>query len=215
MHNGTAVGVTKSQRVERARRRRCADVYSVMRTEPNGVVEGYGGTAAGDFSIAVPAGLAFDTGVNSSVSRVGDHELHRRASPASTSRSAPPTRRRPARSDSFASSREPTVANLSWDAVADADELHRVPVAGPDADRRRDQLHVAAARPSGPPTTTSYSVTGLTEGQDYHFAVRAVDAATNAGPLSRYPVELDPRHVGDGRRLGQGRDPERHARGRR
>ena len=33
-------------------------------------------------------------------------------------------------------------------------------------------------------------MTGLTEGQDYHFAVRAVDAATNVGPLSRYPVDL-------------------------
>lgn len=65
VHNGTAVGVTKSQRVN-ALAAGLADVYSVMRTEPNGVVEGYGGTAVGDFSIAVPAGLAFDTGVNSS-----------------------------------------------------------------------------------------------------------------------------------------------------
>jgi hypothetical protein len=187
VHNGTAVGVTKSQRVN-ALAAGLADVYSVMRTEPNDVVEGYGGTAAGDFSIAVPAGLAFDTGVNSSAPAWAITGFTGAVAGVDIALGAADTTP-PGEVDSFSSSREPTVAHLSWDAVADAESYtvyqwqDPTPIDGV-INYTSQPLPVAAT------ATTSYSVTGLTEGQDYHFAVRAVDAATNAGPLSRYPVEL-------------------------
>jgi len=187
VHNGTPVGVTKSQRVN-ALAAGVADVYSVMRTEPNGVVEGYGGSAVGDFSIAVPAGLAFDAGVNSSspvwsvtgfIGALADVDIALGAADTTP----------PAAVDGFASTREATAAHLSWDAVADAADYtvyqwqDPTPIDGVIN-------YTSQPLPVGTTATTSYSVTGLTDGQDYHFAVRAVDAATNAGPLSRYPVEL-------------------------
>ena len=92
-----AVGVTKSAARQRAAVG-LADVYSVMRTEPNGVVEGYGGTAVGDFSIAVPPASPSSTGVEAAALPRRRSRASPAPSPASTSRSAPPTRRRPARS---------------------------------------------------------------------------------------------------------------------
>ena len=187
VHNGTAVGVTKSQRVN-ALAAGLSDVYSVMRTEPNGVTEGYGTTAAGDFDIAVPAGAAFDAGVNSSspawsvtdfIGALADVDIALGAADMTP----------PAAVDGFASTREATVAHLSWDAVADA--------AGYTVYQWQDPTPIDGAinytsqpLPVGTTAGSTYDVAGLTEGETYHFAVRAVDAATNAGPLSRYPVDL-------------------------
>lgn len=187
VHNGTAVAVTKSQRVN-ALAAGAADVYSVMRTEPNGVVEGYGGTAVGDFSIAVPAGVAFDTSVNSSAPAWAITDFTGAVAGVDIALGAADTTP-PGEVQSFASSREPTVAHLSWDAVADAESYTVYQWQDPTP---IDSVinYTSQPLPVGTTTTTSYDVTGLTEGQDYHFAVRAVDPATNAGPLSRYPVEL-------------------------
>lgn len=187
VHNGTPVAVTKSQRVN-ALAAGAAGVYSVMRSEPNGVVEGYGGTAVGDFSIAAPAGLAFDTSVNSSDPAWAVTNFTGSLAGVDIALGAADTTP-PGEVQSFASSREPTVAHLSWDAVADAESYtvyqwqDPTPIDGVIN-------YTSQPLPVGTTSTTSYEVTGLTEGQDYHFAVRAVDTATNAGPLSRYPVEL-------------------------
>ena len=177
----------KSQRVN-ALAAGLSDVYSVMRTEPNGVTEGYGTTAAGDFDIAVPAGAAFDAGVNSSspawsvtdfIGALADVDIALGAADTTP----------PAAVDGFASTREATVAHLSWDAVADA--------TGYTVYQWQDPTPIDGAinytsqpLPVGSTAGTTYDVVGLTEGETYHFAVRAVDAATNAGPLSRYPVDL-------------------------
>jgi len=187
VHNGTAVGVTKSQRVN-ALAAGATDVYSVMRTEPNGVVEGYGTTANGDFDIAVPAAVAFDTSVNSSkpawaitgfTGALADVDIALGAADTTP----------PGEVDGFASTREATVAHLSWDAVADAASYTVYQWQDPTP---IDGVINYTSQPLlvGTTSSTSHDVTGLTEGEDYHFAVRAVDAATNVGPLSRYPVDL-------------------------
>ena len=132
VHNGTAVGVTKSQRVNAlaagARGRLLRHAHRAERRRRGLRRHARWATS----SIAVPAGTRLRHRREQQLSRVGRCTgLHRRPSPASTSRSAPPTPRRPARSTASRPRREPTVAHLSWDAVADADGLHRVPVAGP------------------------------------------------------------------------------------
>jgi len=187
VHNGTPVAVTKSQRVN-ALAAGATDVYSVMRSEPNGVVEGYGTTATGDFDIAVPTGAAFDASVNSSNPAWAVTNFTAALADVDIALGAVDTTP-PGDVDGFASTREPTVAHLSWDAVTDAASYtvyqwqDPTPIDGV-------VNYTSQPLPVGTTTSTAYDVTGLTEGQDYHFAVRAVDAATNVGPLSRYPVDL-------------------------
>ena len=188
VHNAVATGATQVQRVE-ADSAGGTDVFSISRCKPNGVLEGYGGSNTGDFDIAVPAGVGFDTKVRNAIwpslaasltGSLADVDIQRGGGDDVTPPAAP---------EGFASSITGTTASLSWDAVTDAVSYtiyqwqEATPIGG--ATNYTPQ-HLAV----GATTGTTYDVTGLTEGQTYHFEVRAVDAASNIGPRSRYPVEL-------------------------
>jgi hypothetical protein len=188
VHNGTPVGVNKSQRVDAVAAGTDTDYFAVMRTEPSQVERGYGSTAKGDFDIAVPVGMAFDVDVHSSdpvwlvedfTGTLADVDVALGADDT-TPPSAP---------DGFASTIEGTTAHLSWDAVADAASYtvyqwqDPTPIDGAIN-------YTSQPLPVGTTSGTTYDVTGLAEGETYHFQVRAVDAATNVGPPSYYPVDL-------------------------
>jgi hypothetical protein len=188
VHNGTPAAVSKSQRVE-ALAAGGANVYSLMRTEPNNVVEGYGTTSLGDFDIAVPARIAFDTGVHNSgtpgwsmagfTGATADVDIALGAADTTP----------PEAPGGFATSRAGTTARLTWDAVTDAASYTVYQWQDPtpiDGVVNYTAQHLAV----GTTARTTYDVTGLTEGETYHFEVRAVDTATNIGPPSRYPVDL-------------------------
>jgi hypothetical protein len=187
VHNSNAVGVTKSQRVN-ASAAGGTDYYSVMRTEPNGVDEGYGTSNAGDFDIAVPVGMPFDTSVNSSVPSWSVTNFTGTVADVDIALGAVDTTP-PAAPDGFASSIDGTTAHLSWDAVEDAASYTVYQWQDPAP---IDGVVNYTSQPLAVGTTagTTYDVTGLTEGETYHFQVRAVDAATNVGPPSYYPVDL-------------------------
>ena len=185
VHNAAATGATKVQRVE-ADAAGGTDVLSISRCKPNGVVEGYGGASTGDFNIAVPIGVAFDAKVSSTAWSVVD--FTGTIADADIALGAGDTTP-PAAPEGFASSVAGATASLSWDAVADAASyiVYQWEDATPiDGVTNYTPQHL----PVGSTPATSYEVTGLTEGETYHFEVRAVDGAGNIGPRSRYPAEL-------------------------
>lgn len=185
VHNADATGASKVQRVEAAAAGG-TDVLSVSRCKPNGVVEGYGGVDTGDFDIAVPAGVAFDARVSSTTWSVSDFtgtlaDVDIALGADDTTPPVAPT--------GFTSTVAGTTTSLSWDSVADAASytVYQWQDATPiDNATNYTPQHVAV----GSTTATTYEATGLTEDEGYHFEVRAVDAAGNIGPRSRYPSEL-------------------------
>ena len=156
------------------------DVWSLSRTENNQVAQGYGSDATGDFELAVPVGRAFDAKIQNVI-----WPAWRAASPApsptSTSRSAPPTPRRrprPPRSPpppATGTCSSPGRPSPTRPRTPSTSGRRRRPSAGPPTTR----LSTWRWPPSA---TTTYDATGLTNGEEYFFEVRANDAATNVGP---------------------------------
>lgn len=178
IHNGVATGGQAAKRIE-ADASGLSDVWSISRTEPNGVDEGYGTTATGDFDIAVPAGSAFDAKIQSVIwpalalsftGSVADVDIALGATDT-TPPAAPAT---------FTVTAGDSQAHLSWAAVGDATTYTvfqwqaATPIGG---STNYTPQHVPVATAAG----TSYDATGLTNGETYYFEVRANDAATNVG----------------------------------
>ena len=92
IHNGAATGATDARRIE-ATNSGGTDVWSLSRTENNQVAQGYGSDVTGDFELAVPVGAAFDAKIQNVIWPASAPSFTG-LSPTSTSRSAPPTRRR-------------------------------------------------------------------------------------------------------------------------
>ena len=196
VHDGIATGQTGGKRAD-AVAGGLSTVWALQRTEPNlcdddvnGVVddEDYGAAgAAGDFKLAVPAGLAFDVRLQSIVWPA--------AAPSFTAATADVDLAYGATDQTAPTAPGGLVAvegagqvSLSWTAATD---LGGSGLAGYVVYRWADPVPIggATAYTSAPvaigmTTEASYvDTTGVT-GTPYHYLVRAVDSATNKGPRS-------------------------------
>lgn len=191
VHNGVATGAAAAKRVE-CDASGLSDVWSISRTEPNGVDDDGDGTvdnedfglatSTGDFSLAVPVGSAFDAKIQGAVWPVSAASFTGATADTDIALGAADTTA-PAAPATFAATAGDTVAQLSWDAVADATSytVYKWQAATPiGGSTNYTPQHVALATVAD----TSYEATGLTNGETYYFEVRANDAATNVGPAS-------------------------------
>jgi hypothetical protein len=191
VHNGVATGLTGAKRAESVAGG-TTTLWSLQRTEPNlcddnadGILdnEDYGpaGTA-GDFRLAVPAGLAFDvllqgttiwpTGASSFTGATSDVDIAYGAS----NQTPPDTP-----TGLSATAHNASVA-LSWTAATDD-----VGVTGYTIYRWVDlglAVETAPAVVIGTTTETTYTDATVANDTTYHYLVRAHDAATNEGPRS-------------------------------
>ena len=206
IHNGVATGAAAAKRADALKSDDALVQYSVQKTEANvlddeanGTVddEDYGPTGAtGDFRFGVPAGTSLDVKLNQANWAPGQDVA---AGPADTdvaigaSEQVPPT----APSGLTATARNARVI-LNWSASTDSGSglsgyaIYRL-IPGTygtltlQSDLPRKVGTVAAG-------TTTFSDTGLTNGQSYSYYVRAIDAATNVSARSNTaaatPVEM-------------------------
>jgi hypothetical protein len=180
IHNGVATGALAAKRIE-SDQATLAPVWSISRTEPNGVDEGYGTTATGDFDVAVPAGLAFDTKIQSVIWPALAPSFTGTQADVDIALGAADTTP-PAAPATFTATAGDGQAQLSWAAVADAASYTvfkwqaATPIGG---STNYTPQHLQLATVTG---STTYNATGLTNGETYYFEIRANDAATNVGP---------------------------------
>jgi hypothetical protein len=181
IHNGVSATAYNAKRAE-ADESGALPVWSITRSEPNGVAEGYGTTTTGDFDMAVPVGVAFDTKLQSATTW----------SPSASPFTGPladvdialggADTTPPAAPATFTVTAGDGRAQLSWAAVADAANYTvfmwqaATPIGG---STNYTPQHLPLATVTG---STTYDATGLTNGETYYFEVRANDAATNVGP---------------------------------
>jgi len=187
VHSGVATGAAASKRVE-ADAASLTDVWSLSRTEPNGVDEGYGTTATGDFDLAVPVGMPFDTKIQNVIWPLSALSFTGTQADVDIALGATDTAPPAAPADLVATIDDST-AHLSWDPVAEAASytVYQWRDATPiDGAVNYTPQHMPIASVTG----TSCDVSGIVLGEAYHFEVRAVDAATNIGPPSRYTAQL-------------------------
>ena len=178
VHNGAATTATDARRIE-ATNSGGTDVWSLSRTENNQVAQGYGSDATGDFELAVPVGRAFDAKIqnviwpalaSSFTGSLANVDIALGA--ADTTPPSAPTTLSATAGDGH--------VQLSWPAVADAASytVYKWQAATPiGGSTNYTPQHMAVATV----TTTTYDATGLTNGEEYFFEVRANDAATNVG----------------------------------
>jgi hypothetical protein len=179
IHNGAPTGATDARRIE-ATNSGGTDVWSLSRTENNQVAQGYGSDVTGDFELAVPVGAALDAKIQNVIwpalaasftGPVADVDIALGA--ADTTPPAAPA--------SLTATAGDGQAELSWPAVADATSytVYRWQAPTPinsTTNYTSQPLAVATV------TATTYDATGLVNGEEYFFEVRANDAATNIGP---------------------------------
>ncbi len=197
VHNGIATATASAKRVDVVPSGG-TDIWSLSRTEANlvdedgdGVVddEDYGPTGAtGDFSLAVPAGAAFDVRLQSLVwpaVLLGDALQSGYVSDVDiaygNADETPPS----AVTGLTATAGNATVS-LAWDAALEADGVTEYRVY-----RWSDPVPIGGAiqytsQPLLVATTTEpvYEDDTVVNGEDYYYLVRAADAATNVGPRS-------------------------------
>jgi hypothetical protein len=179
IHNGSATTATDARRIE-ATISGGTDVWALSRTENNQVAQGYGTDATGDFELAVPVGAGFNAKIQNvdwplpGVSFTGSlADVDIAFGAADTTPPAAPASLTATAGDGH--------VELSWPAVADAGTYTvykwqaPAPVGGV-TNYTSQPLAVATV------ATTSYDATGLVNGEEYFFDVRASDAATNVGP---------------------------------
>ena len=142
IHNGVATGATDARRIE-ATNSGGTDVWSLSRTENNQVAQGYGSDATGDFELGVPVGLAFDAKIQSVIWPALATSFTGSLADVDIALGAADTTPPIAPSALTATAGDGHV-QLSWPAVADAADVHRLQVAGGDAHRRVHELHAAA-----------------------------------------------------------------------
>jgi hypothetical protein len=197
VHNGVATGASSAKRVD-AVPSGGTDIWSLSRTEANlvdddgnGVVddEDYGPAGAtGDFSLAVPAGMAFDVRLQSVIwptvlplAALQNGYLADVDIAYGNADQTPPS----AITGLTATAGDATVS-LTWDAAPDEDGIdqYRVyrwtdPTPIGDAIQYTSQPDLVATT-----TDTAYEDATVVNGEDYYYLVRAADAATNVGPRS-------------------------------
>jgi len=183
VHNGMPTGASADKRVEATAASDTA-VWAISRTQANGVAQGYGTVAAGDFQLAVPVGLAFDVKIQNAIwpdpapsftGSVADVDIALGADDVTP----------PAAPASLTATAADGAAELSWSAVADAEKyvVYQWQAATPVGGRTNyTPHHVAVAEVDG--EARSCTVAGLANGSEYFFEIRARDAATNTGPPS-------------------------------
>ena len=177
IHNGVPTGATG--RIE-ANASGLDAVWSISRTQNNGVAQGYGTTASGDFDIAVPVGMAFDAKIQNTIWPALASSFTGSLADVDIALGATDTTPPVAPSTLTATAGDGHV-QLSWPAVTDATTytVYKWQAATPiGGSTNYTPQHMAAATIA----TTTYDATGLTNGEEYFFEVRANDAATNVGP---------------------------------
>lgn len=192
VHNGVATGQTGGKRAE-ADASGLSDVWSLTRTEPNGVdgdgdgadLEDYGPAgAAGDFSLAVPTALAFDAKLQSTIWPAGAASVTGMLPDVDIALGAA-DQTAPTAPSSLAAAPGNGHTVLSWTAATDASgvayNVYRwqdaPPIGGVTQYTPQPRLVATTA-------DTTYDATGLNNGETYYFMVRAVDPSTNVGPRS-------------------------------
>jgi hypothetical protein len=179
IHNGVVTGATAGRRIE-ADAAGLNDVWSISRTQSNGVDQGYGTTAPGDFQLAVPVGVAFDAKIQNAVWPLAAASFTGTLADVDIALGADDTTP-PAAPATLSATAGDGHVQLSWPAVADAVAYTvftwraATPIGG---STNYTPQHTSLATVA----STTYDATGLTNGEEYFFEVRAVDAATNAGP---------------------------------
>ncbi|OPZ43251.1 MAG: hypothetical protein BWY94_01921 [Actinobacteria bacterium ADurb.BinA094] len=183
VHNGMPTGASADKRVE-ATASEGTEVWAISRTQANGVAQGYGTVAAGDFQLAVPVGLPFDVKIQNNIwpdpapsftGSVADVDIALGADDVTP----------PAAPASLTATAADGAALLSWSAVADAEKyvVYQWQAATPVGGRTNyTPHHVAVAEVDG--AARSCTVAGLANGSEHFFEIRAQDAATNTGPPS-------------------------------
>jgi hypothetical protein len=179
IHNGSATGATDARRIE-ATNSGGTDVWSLSRTENNQVVQGYGSDTTGDFELAVPVGMAFDAKIQNVIWPLSATSFTGPLADVDVALGAADTAP-PAAPASLTATAGDGQAQLSWPAVADASTYTVYEWQAPtpiNGTTNYTSQHLAVATVAA----TSYDATGLTNGEQYFFEVRANDAATNVGP---------------------------------
>ncbi|HQH22213.1 MAG TPA: fibronectin type III domain-containing protein [Thermoleophilia bacterium] len=185
VHNGvaTADAPENNKRVE-ATASEGTEVWAISRTQANGVAQGYGTVAAGDFQLAVPVGLPFDVKIKDAIWPVAAPSFTGSVADVDIALGADDVTP-PAAPASLTATPADGAAELSWSAVADAEKYvvyqwqAATPVGG---STNYTPHHVAVAEVDG--AARSCTVAGLDNGSEYFFEIRARDAATNTGPPS-------------------------------
>ena len=183
VHNGMPTGASADKRVE-ATASEGTEVWAISRTQANGVAQGYGTVAAGDFQLAVPVGLPFDVKIKDAIWPVAAPSFTGSVADVDIALGADDVTP-PAAPASLTATPADGAAELSWSAVADAEKYvvyqwqAATPVGG---STNYTPHHVAVAEVDG--EARSCTVAGLANGSEYFFEIRARDAATNTGPPS-------------------------------
>ncbi len=179
VHNGAATGATDARRIE-ATNSGGTDVWALSRTENNAVAQGYGTDATGDFELAVPVGMAFDAKIQNVIWPASAASFTGSLADVDVALGAADTTP-PAAPASLTATAGDGHVDLSWPAVADASTYTvykwqaPAPIGGV-TNYTSQPLAVTTV------ATTTHDVTGLVNGEEYFFDVRANDAATNVGP---------------------------------
>lgn len=179
IHNGAATGATDARRIE-ATNSGGTDVWSLSRTENNQVAQGYGSDTTGDFELAVPSGAAFDAKIQNVIWPASAPGFAAPLADVDIALGAADTTP-PAAPASLTATAGDGQVELSWPAVADASSYTVYKWQAPTpinstTNYTSQPLAVATV------TATLYEATGLVNGEEYFFEVRANDAATNTGP---------------------------------
>ncbi|RPI31975.1 MAG: hypothetical protein EHM52_00900, partial [Actinomycetota bacterium] len=202
VHNGIAT-TASAKRIDVVPTGLTEPIWALSRTEPNlvdedgnGVVddEDYGPAGnVGDFVLAVPSGDPFDVRLQSvvwpPVPPTAALQAALQAAPAADVDVAwghPDDMTPPAAVTGLQAESGDGAVALSWHAADEADDVTAYRVYRWTDATPIDDVIAYTPQPLLVATTTetSYGDTDVTNGEDYYYVVRAMDAATNVGPRS-------------------------------
>ena len=201
VHNGVATAQAGDKRVDAIPAGGTA-IWSLSRTEPNGADDDGNGVVddedhgpagnAGDFSLAVPVGKAFNVRVGAAIWPLGAPGFTGSVADVDIAYGAA-DQIAPARVTGLTATAGDGIVSLAWDSAADADGVtqYRIYRWGDPVPVGESPYTVLATQYTSQPvlvgtsTGPSFEDTSVTNGEGYYYHVRAADEATNIGPRSK------------------------------
>ena len=201
VHNGVATAQAGDKRVDAIPVGGTA-VWSLSRTEPNGADDDGNGVVddedhgpagpAGDFSLAVPVGMAFNVRVGAASWPLGAPGFTGSIADVDIAYGAA-DQTAPGRVTGVAATAGEGSVSLAWTAAADADGVtqYRIYRWGDPVPVGESPYSVLVSQYTSQPvlvgtsTEPSFEDTTVANGEDYYYHVRAADEATNIGPRSK------------------------------
>jgi hypothetical protein len=201
VHNGIATAQAGGKRADAIPVGGTA-IWSLGRTEPNGVDDDGNGVVddedhgpagnAGDFSLAVPVGKAFNVRIGAAIWPLGAPGFTGSIADVDIAYGAA-DQIAPARVTGLTATAGEGIVSLAWDAAPDADGVtqYRIYRWGDPVPVGESPYTVLATQYTSQPvlvgtsTGPSFEDTSVTNGEDYSYHVRAADEATNIGPRSK------------------------------